>query len=1002
MILDFLHQRLRQRLPIFGHAPCVRPCITRGRILLGRTAARLASLFLPVVLAPLPCSLARASGDALPWGRPVADIRLQSDAQMTAGEFSAQIVQQKGQPLDRDKVAESLKNLYATGRFRELRADAEPDPRGVVLVFVASARFFIGLVRVEGYPKLFSAATLASTARLRLGQPLTEADLTAAERRIAATLADNGYYQAKVSHAVETHPKTQEADVVVTLASGAPARLSGIEFDGRTVETPARLAAVAGWKVGMQLTQARVERGLSKLRRFYLKHERYAASSRVERRVPDAQRATERLVVRVEAGPVIRAHVMGAKIRASELKSLLPMYTEGLTDDLSLAAGQRNLQAVLERRGYYNASVKWNRSVQPDKVDVTYSVTLDSRGEFVGYGFKGTPPLPPEELETTLQISPADFAHRRGIFSRDMLTHDVHTMTALLQARGYLDAKITPQIDDQHDHHPGHLFVTFQIEEGQPKKVRNVVFTGVDSTTEKSLLSLLVTKSGQPYSPSRADTDRDSILTYFADRGYSQVTAGWEATPVTPEHQVDIRFEVQPGAQERVQHLIVMGARHTRANVIGDQLRIGEGAPLNQSQVLESQRSLYDLGLFNQVQIAAQDPEVAETERTVLVSVEEAHRWTLGYGGGLDVQRLGAPQGQYKASPRLSLQLSRIDVDGRAQTFSLQGRLSNLETGGSATYLIPRLGGHRDLSLRVNALVDQTRDILTFTSQRREVSLSLEKQFSKKTFLLTRYAFRDDSVSSLNIPVQEVPLSSQSALVAGFGATYVNDRRDNPVDAAAGSYSLVDVFVANTGLGSQSDFGRLSGQNATYYRLNKHVIFARNTRLGLEETYGRSQESNEPSVNVIPLPELFFMGGSESHRGFAINQAGPRDPCTINQVASSCPIGGKAQFLNQLELRFPFERYHYGLVLFHDAGNVFSSVDTMRLLKFHQSSPTDFDYTVHAVGVGVRYQTPVGPLRLDIGYNLNPPLYQVQPANSPLQIHQLPRIQFSLSVGQAF
>jgi len=976
---------------MFGYAPCLRP-ITGRHIVLGRTTGKVASLLLLVVLAPPPCSLAQASGDALPWGQPVTDIRLQSDAQMTASEFAAQIIQQKGQPLDRDKVAESLKNLYATGRFQELRADAEPDPHGVVLLFVARARFFIGVVRVEGYPKPFSAATLASTARLRLGQPLTAADLTAADRRIAAALANNGYYQAKISHVVEPHPQTQEADVVFTLVAGLPARLNGVEFEGRTVEASARLTAVAGWKVGMQLTQARVERGLSKLHRFYLKHERYAASVRVEGRVPDAQHATERLIVHVEAGPVIRAHVMGAKVRTSGLKSLLPLYTEGLTDDLSLAAGQRNLQDFLERRGYYNASVKWARSPQPDKVDVTYTATLGPRGEFAGYGFKGQPPLTPEELETTLQIRSADFTHRRGIFSRDMLAHDVQAMTALLQARGYLDAKVTPQLDDQYHHHAGHLFVTFQIEEGRPTKVRSVTFTGVDSTTEKNLRALLVTRPGQVYSPSRADTDRDSILTYFADRGYRQVTAGWEATPVTPDHQVDLQFEVQPGAQERVRRLIVMGAQHTRDHVIAGQLQIAKAEPLNQSQVLESQRRLYDLGLFNQVQIATQDPEASETERTVLVDVEEAHRWNLGYGGGIDVQRLdnSVPQGQYKASPRLSLELSRMDVGGRDQTFSLQGRLSNLETGGSATYLIPRLGGHRDLSLRLNALVDQTRDVLTFTSQRREVSLSLEKQFSSKTFLLTRYAFRNDSVSNLNIPVQEVPLASQSGLVAGFGATYVNDRRDNPVDAAAGSYSLVDVFVANKGLGSQSDFGRLSGQNSTYYRLNRHVIFARDTRLGLEETYRGSHD------NVIPLPELFFMGGSESHRGFSINQAGPRDP------VDGYPIGGKAQFLNQLELRFPFERYHYGLVLFHDAGNVFSSVDTMRLLKFHQSSPTDFDYTVHAVGVGIRYQTPVGPLRLDIGYNLNPPSYQVQPLNSPVQIHQLPRIQFSLSVGQAF
>ena len=932
------------------------------------------------------------ASDALPWGLPVADIRFQCDAPLTAGQFAAQIVQQKGQPLDRDKVSESLKDLYATGRFRELRAEAERDPRGVVLVFVARARFFVGAVRVEGSPKQLSNATLASTARLPLGQPLTEADLTAADQRIGAALANDAYYQAKISHTVEPHPETQETDVVFAVTPGWPAHLSGVEFEGRTAEAPARLAAVAGWKVGMQLTQARIERGLGRLHRFYLKHARYAANARIARRIPDVKLASEQLVVHVEAGPVIRARVVGTKIHSSQLKSVLPLYSEGLTDDLSLAAGQRNLEDILDRRGYYQSSVKWSRSVQPDKVDVTYTATLGARGEFLGYSFRGQPPLAPPQLESTLQIHAADLLHRRGIFSHDMLAHDVQTITALFQVRGYLDAKVTPQLDFQHDNHPGDLFVTFLIDPGEITKVRNLVFAGVDPATDKKLLSLLTTKGGQPYSPANAEADRDSILTYFANRGYSQVTATWEAMPVTPDHRIDLKFDVQPGAQERVERLIIMGAQHTRENVIDDQLTIAENKPLNQSQVVESQRRLYDLGLFNQIQIAPQDPEASETQRTMLVEVEEAHRWNLGYGGGIDVQRLAnsVPQGQYKASPRLSLDLSRIDVGGRDQTFSLEGALSDLESGGSANYLIPRLGGHRNLSLRFNLLVDETRDVLTFTSQRREVSVSLERQFSRRTYLLARYAFRDDAVSNLNIPVEEVPLSSQSALVAGFGATYVNDSRDDPVDAAAGSYSLVDVFLANKGLGSQSDFGRVSGQNATYYRLNQHVILARDTRLGLENTYGGRE------ANVIPLPELFFMGGSESHRGFSINQAGPRDP------VDGYPVGGKALFLNQLELRFPFERYHAGLVLFYDAGNVFSSVGTMRLLKFHQSSPTDFDYTSHAVGAGLRYQTPVGPLRFDVGYNSNPPRYQVQPINSPVEIHQLPRIQFSLSVGQAF
>ena len=145
----------------------------------------------------------------------------------------------------------------------------------------------------------------------------------------------------------------------------------------------------------------------------------------------------------------------------------------------------------------------------------------------------------------------------------------------------------------------------------------------------------------------------------------------------------------------------------------------------------------------------------------------------------------------------------------------------------------------------------------------------------------------------------------------------------------------------------------------------------------------------------IPLPERFFMGGSDSHRGFSINQAGPRDPQT------GFPVGGNALFLNSLELRFSFAQDRLGVVLFHDMGNVYSTIRKMRLLKVSQNSPTDLDYTVHAVGVGFLYKTPVGPLRFDVGYALNPTRYQVAGQNG-LEVLRLPRLQYFLSIGQSF
>jgi len=152
-------------------------------------------------------------------------------------------------------------------------------------------------------------------------------------------------------------------------------------------------------------------------------------------------------------------------------------------------------------------------------------------------------------------------------------------------------------------------------------------------------------------------------------------------------------------------------------------------------------------------------------------------------------------------------------------------------------------------------------------------------------------------------------------------------------------------------------------------------------------------------TDSIPLPERLFMGGSESMRGFSINQAGPRDPDT------GYPIGGNALFLNSVELRSSFAQRRLGLVVFEDMGNVYDSIRRMRLFKFTQSSPSDFDYTCQAVGMGFRYKTPVGPIRFDVGYNLNPPRYNVITTTNGVEnteVERLSHTQYFFSIGQTF
>jgi outer membrane protein assembly complex protein YaeT len=965
---------------------------------------------------------------AASWGLRVVSIRLQCERNLDIDDYLPVIAQKIGEPLDKSKVAESLKNLYATGRFAELRADAEPVAGGVNLIFLGRCQYFVGVVRVEGAPGTLESRALVNAARLRLGQPLTEEDLAEAQKHLAELLAANAYYRVRIERQIQPNPDTQEANVVLAVWPGPAARLNGVEFQGQTVFPPARLLAVAGWHNGMRLSSARLERGLFRIHHFFVAHDRLQATVSMSKRVYDSNSNTEKLLVQTQAGPLIQVHVEGAHLRRSKLKDLVPIFRDGVVDDPALARSERGLESYFQQEGYLSASAKGERKAGPDseKLDITFHIKLGNSAEFVGYGVRGNRSVPAAELMAALSAPAQGLFPPPPAYTRELVEQKKSALLALYRSKGFLDAQVTPAIDEHYGHQSGHWFVNFQITEGPQTTVRNLTLTGADPGTEKELWSSLLCRPGQPYSPERALADRDTLRDYLADRGYTQASITWDATPalselptassgtglVQGEHRVDLVYRIEPGPQERIHRIVVLGNQHTRTGVIRRELVIHNGEPLSQGALLDSQRQLYEMGVFNQVQITSQDPRGSEANKTILVGVEEGRRWTLGYGGGLEVQRLGSnnPQGQFKASPRVSVDATRLDVGGRAQTFTLRGQLSDIERGGGLTYLIPRLLERRDLTLRINGLVDRSRDVLTFTADRREASVSIEKRFSPSTLILARYSFRRVLALDISnrIQPQDLPLVSQPARVGGLAASYVSDRRDDPADSTRGSYSLADAGIAWRNLGSEADFLRFTGQNATYYKLGTHLVFARNTRFAVESPFGglRKVSVSEPNkppeilfTHDIPLPERFFMGGSESHRGFSINQAGPRDPTT------GFPVGGNALFFNSLELRVPLAERRLAFALFHDAGNVYSTIRKMRLLKFDQSSPTDFDYTVHAVGMGVRYKTPVGPLRFDVGCNLNPPRFQVVSQQNNIEsaeVRRLSPFQFFLSIGQSF
>jgi outer membrane translocation and assembly module TamA len=302
--------------------------------------------------------------------------------------------------------------------------------------------------------------------------------------------------------------------------------------------------------------------------------------------------------------------------------------------------------------------------------------------------------------------------------------------------------------------------------------------------------------------------------------------------------------------------------------------------------------------------------------------------------------------------------------------------------------------------------------------------VQLSQRFSKSLTGLFRLNYRRVSVNNVIIPVLLIPQLTQPVRIGMISGNLVQDRRDNPANPSHGMLNSADIGIAGRFLGSQRSFGRVLLRNATYYRLSRNIILARQTQFGVIVPF--SAPSGVNNLQSVPLPERFFAGGADSLRAFAFNEAGPRDtgapvvPGGPISQPTGFPLGGNALFTNNVELRFPLIGENIQGVFFHDMGNVFTSLSDISF-RYKQRNTDDFNYTVHAAGFGIRYRTPVGPVRADLAYSLNPPSFfgfsgttqqiLLCHPNDPVSLEQsfcqitkqsTGHLQFFFSIGQTF
>lgn len=988
-------------------------------------------------------------------GVPVTEIELPGVPAEDAAHLLTATPLKLGEPLTRPALRDAMHSLFATGRFADIRAEAERSAAGVRLRFLTVPNYFIGHVTADGVSSSPSSNQLVTSSRLQLGELYSQDKLDQALANLQRVLEENGFHRSKVSVSQQRNEAQHQIDVTFHVEPGPRAAVGQIVLEGDVGYSKDELQEMAKFHSGEGVTANRLTRALQRIRARYQKQDRLLAQVSAAVRTYRPTTNTVDYTFKVIRGPVVEIAAEGFRITQRQLRKLVPIYEEGAVDDDLLNEGRRNLQNHLQALGYFSAAVNVSQQGAQDgkSLKVIYTITPGDRHRLTAVRVSGNHLFEDDLIRGQMLSQPAGRLFSHGRYSDALLENDVRNLQELYRSAGFRQVQVTSKLLEKYLGDPAQLAIEIEIKEGPQTRVSSVSIEGNYNIPTEQLTPRLSTEEGQGFNESSLADDRDTILEKYFDSGFTNATIDVSYVPDTtspPETpRVGVVFNIHEGEQFFVSKVFLNGLHYTRPGVARREVRVQPTAPLSQQDMLESQRSLYNLGLFNEVDTAIQNPDGTESHKNVLISVRETKRYTFDYGIGFEFQTgqpavgTNQPLGQTGVSPRVSFGISRLNIGGRHQTVTAKTNLSRLQQRGLITFEAPKLL-NRDLNFSIRLLYDNTVDVSTFTSQRTEATLQIVqilKKIQERELDSIAYRFSYRRVQASNIQVSDnlIPLLSKPTRVGEPNFLYVRNRRDNDLETIHGSYNTVEGGVAASVFGSEADFSRLLIKNSTYYpflrnrRTGTSFVLARSTSLGVQVPFGSTvllDPGEDPTTGqvLIPLPERFYMGGGSSHRGFGLNQAGPRDPFT------GFPLGGSALFLNNLELRFPNATLPYlhdniGFTIFQDFGNVFSSPRNMfhSFGQWHQPDPSacfvevgsnnkdskcNYNYMSHAIGLGVRYQTPIGPLRLDFGYNLNPPFFpsftnivvneQNGTRTGQFGFQRAGHFNFSFSIGQSF